>query len=325
MGGGLIPLAQNIITAGLGLIGQLTINQKVSFSITDNTTNGVVLLFSGFQVPHSLGPIGGVQRHVVHEFPGGTKTIQTIGPFPEALRWRGILMGADGQGRTPLEQAVFMDQLRRTGNPITVRYSQLKWFGIVSKWTADIKQQNWLEYECEVEPVSDNMAEINFSPPTSQSGILAGLISKIKTFLTGTIGLDPAIILEVTKFASLIDGALLSAGGIISAIDPSDIATIMGAAGILSVVLGPFVNSTSLPVSNSANSLIALIKASSGLINAAPGVNSVKQTVNPNLITQATKYLGDASRWPEIAKANGTIDSSIAGLVALNIPNPPTQ
>jgi nucleoid-associated protein YgaU len=52
----------------------------------------------------------------------------------------------------------------------------------------------------------------------------------------------------------------------------------------------------------------------------AVATNRVVTVTSGTLYALAAKYLGDATKWYQIAKANGLTDPTITGLVTLTIP-----
>lgn len=317
-----IPTAYNLGTAAAGVINQLTPSQHTDFVVSETSTGGIVIRFTGFETPHSLEPMGGVQRHVVHEFPGGTKTLQTLGAFPENLKWTGILMG-DNQGQTPIQRALQMDRLRWNGNVVTVQFDQLQWQGVVTKWNATIKNQNYLEYTCEIEAISDNSQDLPTSTATTtQSSLFSTIYSKLQTaFASVGINLPSATSAAITSWFSTIDAALFPAAGVLTAIAPTDASAIATAGAAISGLLAVSGNSTNLTTASSAQALLAGVKAITTLITPATTTKQVVQTVNPQYPALAAAYLGDATQWPAVAAANGTSDAQATGIKATVIPN----
>lgn len=69
-------------------------------------------VFDGFAVPEKL-PAGGRQHLVVHKMPGGSRTIDAMGPDDIDRAWSGTMWGA-----AALSDALTLDALRRSGEPL---------------------------------------------------------------------------------------------------------------------------------------------------------------------------------------------------------------
>ena len=315
----------NVVGAGFGIRNLLTPNANIQFVIAETTTNGTTIEFSGFETPHELGPFGGEQKIAVHEFPGGIRTIQTLGAFPSPLHWKGILMGASVNGQSPMQRASSMDLLRRHGNQVQVRFGNLySWTGIVTKFDAIIEHQNRINYECVIEPVSDDAVALSQASPVDNNSLFSQFFSQIKSFLTNTVGLSPATIALLTTWSGYISAALLPVAGIISDIDPGAVSNIKTTGALVLLSLATDGNSKNLVTANAAQQVIPSVANVLQLIANSATVAGTLQTVNPNLAKIAAVQYNDASQWPAIANINDTSDIWIPGITPVMVPNPTT-
>ena len=78
--------------------------------MTTLTLGGVA--FQGFEIPDSLN-FGGEQALAIHKFPGGSRTVDSMGPDDDDIRWSGRFRGTSAEQR-----ATLLDYMRRQGQQI---------------------------------------------------------------------------------------------------------------------------------------------------------------------------------------------------------------
>lgn len=318
-GGG--TLLFNLGTGIVGLLNLLQGNPGLTLELRElagqNHTGAQVITYVDFEVPERFDSAGGKQETAAHEFPGGIKTLQALGPFPETLRWEGILIGGT---QPPLARSVQMDQVRRRGNICQCTYGgQYVWTGIVTRYKAVVHHQNLLYYTVDMDPATDDTSAVQGSTPTRQ-GLFSQWLSKFTSYAATALGLSPATVASIKEFLTTLDKALLPAAGLLTAIDPTAVNSITAAAGGLSALLAAEGLSTNVTTASSAKALLSLLGTLTGLVTAVPGASTVINTVNPNLPKTASAYTGSAANFPSIGGLNGTLDTIIAGAKNLLIP-----
>lgn len=309
-----VPVSANVPPSGQGII---------KFSIGTSPSGPWLVTFGEqdsplsvgqLEIPSRLSSLGGTQDHAIHIFPGGYKTVQALGAFPHELRWRGILLGGNASPRS-----FELDTLRRSGATGYLKLGPWLWKGLVTAYLADFLHQNYITYEMSFEPTSDLTAT---TPQVTQSTApsMAALLQQINaTYLASTSLLSLASQAALSTFANTVQGfifqastggASLSSGDILSITKAQ--ATAQAALAVDAISSNPQVAAQALGAQGAANTLVA------GLLTQQ--VQTTLQVVNPNLVSLAAQYLGDASRWSEIANMNGLNDIEPTGMYALAIP-----
>lgn len=277
------------------------------------------LVLQGLEVPSVFGPLGGTQAVAVHEFAGGLRTIQALGAFPGPIRWQGWLLGSNAWGRS-----FALDRKRVAGLQVEVQIGQWRWLGVITSYLGHLLSQWQVRYEIEIEPIKDlgGQASVAATPPAPE-GILLGLRQNLNAYVLAppsgvpvTSGLGGAI----TTLQQDIGQGLQNAGGLISNIMPSDLATISADVAGASVeaenmigLASPGAQITGLDVQN-------YISAIGQIVGPSAGVGTQFQTVNPNLFAIAAQYLGDASQWSSIASLSGILDPQPTGQYTIKVP-----
>ncbi len=309
-----VPVSANVQSTGQGII---------TFSIGTSPSGPWLVTFgekntplsvSPLEIPSRLSALGGVQNHAIHMFPGGYKTVQALGAFPHELRWRGILTGGNASPRS-----FEIDTLRRSGATGYIKLGPWLWKGLVTSYLADFLHQNYITYEMSFEPTADltsTVAQVQQSASASMSSLLQQINSQ---YLASTSLLSLASQAALSTFANTVQAFVYQAATGQASLSSSDILSIteaqagaQGALAVDAISSDPQVAAQALGAQGAANTLVA------GLLTQQ--IQTSLQVVNPNLVSLAAQYLGDASRWQEIANLNGLTDIEPAGLYTLAIP-----
>lgn len=115
----------------------------LTFSIDD-------VIFEGLEIPETIDTLGTKQAHVIHEFPGGLRTIRNLGALPIAMRWHGMLTGPDAFARK-----IQLERKAATGQQVTLSYGPFAWLGEVVRFEAHPRHQFYIPYVLEFEPTED--------------------------------------------------------------------------------------------------------------------------------------------------------------------------
>lgn len=318
------PLAANVITAAAGLYNLLSgTANHLNFSISEGAT-GVTVTFIGFDTPEKLGKLGGPQRTATHEYPGGLKTLQTLGQFPNVIRVTGTLIG-QVNGVSPINRALQMDLLRRHGLAVTMSYGgQLSWLGVVTMFEAELLHQNRITYTLEFEPVIDNSLAVPGAPTVNLGGLFGNAIGALQSFL-GSAAAAALPADTLTSLQAVVDYAgtvMTSTGGVITKATSAQQTTILSMSTTSIGLLNRDAANENVQTSAAASSQVANVEQMINVLSPnASGTQQVVQVVNPNFVSLAAKYYGDATMWPTIAAANGTSDTTLPGVQSITIPN----
>ena len=283
------------------------------------------IVFSGTEVPEELNHLGGDQLVAVHEFPGGVRTLQSLGAFPPPdITWSGLLYGA-----TAFSRSFAIDRLRVQGDTITLSYGGWAWSGVVRSYLATVVNEWLVRYTLSFIPAAD-LATPPVVPDVSSGAdqfhaALAAIGGNIPTTLFG-VTLPNAIAAPLQALYSTASGAINAAGGAISALGSADIGNIAALAGQVTTagtaIMAAFdITQPEAAQSDAILSMLAYANVIQNLASGATNPSITIETINPNLYQLAAQYLGDASRWTEIATLNDLTDPMPLGQFTLNIPS----
>jgi len=297
----------------LGAIANLTAlgNLGVSFTIGSFT-------FQGTEVPEQVGPLGGTQRLAIHEFPGGAKSLQTYGAFPNTIKFKGIMSGPLAFARS-----VALDRLRITGALIPLLYAQFGYLGVISEYTANPKNQWRVPYELTFEPQQDISNGVNgsFGGALGAEATMALQTTGLGNLLAGTpFALPSSLTTPISNLLTTVKGALATASGIVADITASNSVLIQAAVSLLQTAANPLIASPNSLYSSPALDASSYAAAINVLVTIDATPNYQVRAINPNLFLLAAQYLGSASNWQQIAQANGLFDPQPIGEFVLNIP-----
>lgn len=277
------------------------------------------VVLSNFEIPETIGDIGGTQSLVKHEFPGGLITIDTLGAFPHPIKWTGLMSGADAFSR-----AQILDRKRALGNEVVLSYGPFAWSGVISAFKAMPKHEYLVPYEIMFEPIEDlsGIGTIPFGG-VSLEAALSGALGNIDDLIGGTDGFDlPGDLADAAGgLVTLVNAALLNGNGTVSGISTADGLAITAACGALNALALPYSLGDDPTAASPALDLSAQSSGVDFIINSVnAGVRQVR-AINPNLFAVAAQYLGDATRWTDIAAASGIpMDPQPVGAFTLTVP-----
>lgn len=268
------------------------------------------------EVPQSLAELGGTQALQVIDFPGGTRTIQTLGAFPAPLSWKGVLLGPQA-----FDRAAQLDRLRVAGSEVAVSFGPWKYAGVINKFIFSVQSQWQVDYTINI-IVRQDFSGNSTTPSSNQTpeATIQQLQSDLAQYPAAGVTESSAISAALGGFSSAVSGALQAVGGLVAGVPATAIPAIntlaTSALGALTALTG---SSSGLDVAQGA----VLSTAVTGIMQTlASGAQVTAQitTINPNLMTVAATYYGDASRWQEIAQASGLTDPQAVGVTNLIIP-----
>ena len=303
--------------------------------------------FQDFEIPELLNA-GGTQTIAVHEFPGGVKTVQSLGAFPPKLTWKGFFYGTNPAGESAFLRAKQLDQLRFSGLNYLFVYGVWKWEGIITKLDINIHYQWHVEYAIEVEVIEDK----SVTPVKQTQSLGSILVAALNNIVTSCndplnpyqgINYQGGSILQFATNAATAGNQTINFGGgqlsnvsqpsLISMINSFNrafiaftyinqqlqsgipllsISGISGLANPIFTTADPFISVAQFFIYNFGVAFNAL--GSQGTLY------TQQRVINPDLFRLAAQYYGDPNQWTVIAVANGLNDPAPTGTFLLNIP-----
>lgn len=301
--------------------------------------------FTNLEVPESL-PLGGAQRLAIHNFPGGARNIQALGPDHAPISWRGLMLGG-----TALDRAKGLDFMRVQGFPKLLTVWDSTYMVVIERFEFNPERYYKVPYSITVQVVSDDSQPVEDIPPAGfdtsiqddcdSLGALGDIIGDSP--LSTAISTLNSTISTVNSFATATSSVVSSVVGAISSVSSrADVLTagvkaVLNSAGVVGGVV------PSSPLAASIASMTAQVKATAQypvLLNigsladrmmrnvmAANQQNSTRliQVAGGTLFDVAAAQYGDATRWTAIAAASGIKDAILTGVNTLQIPARPVD
>ena len=288
-------------------------------------------LLVGVEIPQQLDSVGGDQMLAVHNFPGGIRTIQSLGAFPpDVIRWDGVFLGSNAWNR-----AYQLDRFRIDGKKIPLTFGKWKFEGKIESFHVYIRNEWYCTYHLEFVPskdLSSPPAPVNTSQAVEQlHQAFAAISGNIPVSVFGDL-LPSTLTGFLANMVAYGQQGLLYADNVLNVVDPS-IANQVSFYADSALSLGNSIleaNSVS-GLTLSAAASIAHVLSYAGIVkNLYTTVSPIQQMlslINPNLLSLAASYYGDASRWVDLAYANGLTDPFPQGQYNIQIPSsvPPQQ
>lgn len=302
--------------------------QQIVNALTPQRGGGLVfaldeVFFQSTEIPESLNEMGGEQQLAVHTFPGGAKTIQTLGAFPSALSWEGWLMGTNAAARS-----YQIDRKRVTGTIALLTYGAFSWLGYVRKYGAKPRNQFMIRYSITFEPLQDLSGPAQLAPATaSNNALLFGAMRVLQTVVNGGSGLElaAAVAGPATVLLNQTQGSLAGAGGDIAKFTTSTVQTIAQDAKDVVQQAASYVGITDATQASPAIDAASQSAQISILSSNQQQPLDTLHLTNPNLYNLAASYYGDATLWDYIGQANGLRDPMPIGQFAVTIPPAPSS
>jgi hypothetical protein len=129
--------------------------------------------FSGFGVPERING-GGAQQLAVHKLLGGARVIDALGSDDDAIQFEGRFRAADGTD--PMTQAAILDQVRRAGRPVELRYWNQAATVVVRSFTWSFQRFHEVPWRIVCEVVR-NAAQAAQTPAVTQDSAIQSGIS----------------------------------------------------------------------------------------------------------------------------------------------------
>lgn len=300
--------------------------------------------FRELEIPSTLDSLGGHKLFALLQFTDGSRVIQTFGNVPvKAMRWRGVILGQES-----FDRAKALDGMRRTRAQVTLTYGPFRFTGILAAFLVRPGFEGFLPYDAEFVPDTDLSQSV---PPglvalvdTAASQALDAALAATNAFAIDQ-DLIPEFVFEIALNlqAAVVQAttAILTAGALtaLAAKNPGQLGQITQTLAAANAALndgngGGILNTAIFSLTSDAPTAIdptvapdifnawAACNAALALLQTPTPPAALTVTVlDPNLYQLATVYLGDPSRWDEIAAANQVDEPFLVGLWVLVIPN----
>ena len=135
--------------------------------------------FEGFGVPERI-PGGGKQHLVVHKLLGGDRIIDALGADDDVIAFQGRFRGPGA-----MDDAMFMDAMRRSGRPVTLTYWNQTVTVVVSGFSWSFERFFEVPYKLEC-TVAGNQAQQQTSTPETLDGAVGSDTSLAGTLSAGS-------------------------------------------------------------------------------------------------------------------------------------------
>ncbi|MYM89547.1 hypothetical protein GTP91_20510 [Rugamonas sp. FT82W] len=300
--------------------------------------------FQDFEIPESI-PLGGSQKLVIHQLPGGVRVVQAMGAEDEAIQWSGLFLGAGA-----LQRARAIDLMRVEGKQQQLSFFEYKYKVVVKSFKYVVEQRHRVRYTLELDVVEDSTRprpvagagglNAAIGADAAKAGAIAAKIGDPQ--LTGLMKTMNDKIKSVSDFvqagSKTINGVLEPVRGVATQVK----GMIAEAGAVLQTVttLGGILPNN--PVAQQAARLTRQLDAAvklpdlhqlqavvgrieSNLTRASGAVASLQKVVvgGENLYRLAARVYGDATKWIAIAQANKVTDPNVTGVRTLVVPPAP--
>jgi hypothetical protein len=284
------------------------------------------ITFNDWEVPEEIPNLFGTNKLAVHDFPGGTRTVQNLGnfPFPE-ISWKGILWDGDKANPVAFDRATALNQLRKEQQPITLKWGQFNYQVVVKEFEITGKLKQMLEYRIALVPIMDQTSSSNGADPPLPETILQQAQNQLLQ-TTNSPASGAAIPLPLAQKSNSINDqintAMVAADQTLADIPQTTITSLQNQILNLQVLLPGYINGTDFPLASAVSDMNgALTTVFDALGNPNNIIIRQVTAINPNLIALASEFYGDADLWPLIASANNLQDYLPLGSFTLVIPS----
>lgn len=305
--------------------------------------SGLDFVFSNLEIPESIA-LGGAQALATHKFPGGARTVQSMGADHDPIEWSGLFLGS-----TALDRAKYLDFLRVQGLSLNLTFFDSNYTVVIQRFRFNVERYYKVGYSISLEVVADNAQPVtSIAPAGFDAAIGADCASMTQLGLSiGNVGLSASIsslssaCLAIPSFAGAttaqVNNVLNLAAGVtaqVATLKASCQATINSAGVLGGVTVGavPGIAAASLSAQNIAGNQYPILqnignlsaRVTKNVTNA--NLQSSTRTVQVGggtLFDVAAAQYGDPTQWSAIAKASGLTDPALVGVQTLTIPANP--
>jgi len=300
--------------------------------------------FHGYEIPENLTYLGGEQLLAVHNFPGGIRTVQTLGYFPAKIQFSGWLFalfgnqvvtsattstlipiefGSGANVATALDRMQALKNICNSGAAITLSYGGVDLIGYVENSHFNVRNQFRVSYELSIVVTQDKSQIQNAPNNVSQRQVLQQKANKI-----AVVQANPSMPYAIGQPLGLFQDGLTALLLKYNNATAADFQNVLNLASSVSGAITPFITGSNSAVPELQSLALQTNSAVTGTVNSITAATvttlATIQVANPNLFSISSAVLGDASLAPVIAAANGLTDMQPLGQFTLNLPPPPT-
>lgn len=116
------------------------------------------VVFKEFEIPDGI-KAGGAQSLFRHKYPGGSRTIDAMGPDDDDISWTGVFLDDTAQDRCNQ-----LDIIRRQGKPVVVAWAGYRYLMVVASFTWDFKRTWHIPYTITL-AVLEDQTKPSLEPP----------------------------------------------------------------------------------------------------------------------------------------------------------------
>ncbi len=276
------------------------------------------------EVPEAMGDLGGVQNVAQHDFPGGTRTQQTFGFFPEPIQWKARFTGPNASYRAEQVKRILV-----AGQEVQLSFGDRAWLGLLVKFSPTVRSTWLFDYELIFWPRQDISSgtpqPVGFSGQSTMMSLNALAIqSMVDSATSGGLyaNIEGNVGTQVTTLLAAVATGLTNAQGNPFALAEADQLAIGTAASAVLVSLAPLQAAADPTISSPAFDLGSYVSVLNTLATASKQPQWQVNLTNPNLAALAAQYYGDATQWTVIATYNGLADPQPIGNYEILIPPP---
>jgi hypothetical protein len=119
--------------------------------------------FQEFEIPDSI-KAGGSQALFKHKYPGGARTIDTMGPDDDDITWSGTFMDGTAQDR-----CAQLDVMRRQGNQVVATWAGYQYLVVIAEFKWDFRRFWEIPYTITLAVVQDQTQPMQSYAPDVDS------------------------------------------------------------------------------------------------------------------------------------------------------------
>lgn len=261
--------------------------------------------FYDFEIPEHIDALGGDQVTALHEFVGGTRQVQSLGPQPVPINWSGILYGSDPVYGAAA-RALSIDLIRQAGSIVSFNWNVFKLEVVVSEFHITPEIDWKIPYHITCIPILDRNVYLTggASGPDevyskTDARVKSALNSYTQSWQTGNQGaatsafqnMLQASSQKITNFASMPTASLTNMNNFLTQAI-SDLAPVVSSSGFTSDAAQASV--LQLQIGN----MVSTVLGSTG------SALETTPLINPNLYELSTLIYGNPGQWRHVASAN---------------------
>lgn len=167
--------------------------------------------FTGMEVPEKL-TIGGTQALKIYKYPGGLRTIESMGRDDSAITWSGMMVGGAAEARILL-----LDKIRVSGQVVNFSFGTSCYLVVVSSFKGTYLRANYCTYEITVEILSDKAAPKK-KAVNPLNKLLGNKLGNALNSITGTLSAAANTISSLASEAQSAIGTVVSTIGPVAAV-----------------------------------------------------------------------------------------------------------